>query len=156
MKNVTIRHAAMGDLHDIVDMGQDFFDQSGFESVTTWDAESFLKTCIALLNGGVNGSLLVAEVDTLLVGMAGSIIFPFYFNLSLKLSQELFWFCAEDHRDGVGRALLDELEADARRKGAHIFISAQIAGHRDEAFARSYRMRGYTPMENSFVRKLSS
>lgn len=151
-----IRRATEGDVFDLVNMGQDFFAESGLQDVASWDATSFEKTVRALLAGDVPGSLLVAERDNEVIGMTGAIMFPLYCNLALMCAQEVFWWVAPEFRSGLGGALLDELEADVKRKGAHVFMSAQIAGQRDEAFARLYRKRGYRPSENTFIRKLTS
>lgn len=152
----TIRHANDGDLFSIVDMGQDFFNESGLQDVASWDAPSFEKTARALIDGDVPGCLLVAEHDRELVGMTGCIMFPLYCNLSLNLAQEVFWWVDPEHRKGLGGSLLDELESEAKRKGANVFMSAQIAGQRDEAFARIYQRRGYRPSENLYMKRLSS
>lgn len=156
MTKSEIRHANEGDVLDLVDMGQNFFEESGLSDVAAWDALSFEVTVRTLLSGAVRGSLLVAEQETILVGMTGAVIFPLYCNLKLQLAQEIFWFVDPDYRKGLGGSLLDELEADCRRKGADIFMSAQIAGQRDDAFARLYQRRGYRPSENLYMRKLSS
>lgn len=151
-----IRHANEGDLFALVNMGQDFFAESGLQDVASWEPQSFEATCRAIIDELVVGSILVAERDNELIGMTGGVLFPLYCNLSLVCCQELFWFVMPEHRAGVGGALLDELEAEAKRKGASVFISAQIAGQRDEAFARLYRKRGYRPSENTYIRRLSS
>ncbi len=153
--NAVIRHAEPDDIPSIVSMGELFFEESGYASVITWDQASFLKTACTLLVAD-EGSLLVAEQHGLIVGMAGSVVFPFFMNQSQRIGQELFWWVSPDYRQGIGSALLDELEADAKRKGADVFMSAQIAGQRDEAFKRLYMRRGYKPAENSFMRVLNS
>jgi hypothetical protein len=152
----SIRNATENDIFDLVNMGQDFFNESGLQDVASWDAQSFDTTCRAMINGVVPGSLLVAQKDNELIGMTGCIMFPLYCNLSLTLAQEVFWWVSPEFRKGLGGDLLDELEADAKRKGANVFMSAQIAGQRDEAFARVYQRRGYRPSENLYMRKLAS
>jgi ribosomal protein S18 acetylase RimI-like enzyme len=149
-----IRAATPDDLNKIINMGREFFEQSGFAEVTTWDEDTFLRTAAMLLVAD-EGSLLVVEQHGQIVGMAGSVIFPFFMNANQRIGQELFWWVSPDYRNGVGTTLLEELERDAKRKGADVFMTAQIAGHRDGAFKRLYMQRGYRPAENSFVRRLS-
>lgn len=149
-----IRPAEAKDLIDLIDMGREFFEQSGNGAFTTFDEPSFISTIISLMSGA--GTLLVAETADRVVGMAASVVFPFYANMQTRIAQEVFWFCKPDFRKGIGAALLDELEADAQRKGADVFMSAAIAGLRDGAIARVYERRGYKPAENTFLRKLSS
>lgn len=149
-----IRHAEARDFEALLDMGREFFEQSGNGAFTTFDEASFTATIMSLMGGA--GALLVAESADRVVGMAASVVFPFYANMNTKIGQEIFWFCKPDHRNGLGEALLDELEADAGRKGAHVFMSAAISGLRDGAIARVYQRRGYRPSENTFIRRLSS
>jgi hypothetical protein len=70
------------------------------------------------------------------------------------LAHKLFWFCKPDCRNGVEAALLDELEADARRKGAEVFMSAAVVGQFDGT--GHYQHCGFMPLENTHARKLSS
>jgi GNAT superfamily N-acetyltransferase len=151
-----IRAAEPNDLNALIDMGREFFDHSGNGAFTTFDEPSLTATLIALISGVSGGSLLVAEVSGRVVGMAACLVFPFYANHGTLIGQELFWWTNPDHRKGIGGELLDELEAEAKRKGAKVFISANLAGEHDATFERLYRRRGYTPAENTFIRRLSS
>lgn len=151
-----IRRAEPHDFNDLIDMGREFFEQSGNGAFTTFDETSFAATLISLMSGVNNATLLVAESAGRAVGMAACVVFPFYANMGTKIGQEIFWYCKPDFRSGIGSALLDELEADARRKGADVFMSAAIAGLRDGAIGRVYQRRGYKPAENTYIRRLSS
>lgn len=151
-----IRHAQPDDLVDLLEMGRAFFEQSGNDAFTTFDEPSLSATLIGLMSGVGNGAVLVAEIGGAVVGMAAHVVFPFYANMNTKLGQELFWYCKPDFRSGIGMELLNELEADAARKGADVFMSAAIAGLRDAAIGRIYQRRGYKPAENTFIRRLNS
>jgi predicted N-acetyltransferase YhbS len=150
-----IRKAQPEDLPALLDMGRDFFDHSANSAFTTFDENSLTATLIALMSGVAGGSLLVAETDGEVVGMAACVVFPFYANHSTLIGQEMFWWVKPEHRKGIGGAILDELEAEAKRKGAKIFIGANLSGERSAAFERLYRRRGYTPAENTHLRILS-
>lgn len=152
----SIRHAQPEDLVDLLEMGREFLDHSGNSAFSSFDEPSFTTTIIALMSGVSGGALLVADSAGQAVGMAACVVFPFYGNMNTKIGQELFWFCKPDFRNGFGIALLDELEAEAKRKGADVFMSAAVAGLRDGAIARVYQRRGYKPSENTFIRRLSS
>lgn len=153
--NVLVRLSTHEDMPEIIAMGRQFHVLSGMKDVSEFDPASLEKTVSAMLNGQVNGFVLVAELGDELVGMTAGIIYPLYFNLSLTGCQELFWYCKPNGRNGVGRLLLDELESEASRRGAEVFMTAALAGLRDAAIAKVYERRGYRPMENTFVRKLS-
>lgn len=154
--NAEIRHAEPSDFNELIEMGREFLEQSGNTSFTTFDEASFSATLISLMSGVNNATLLVAESAGKAVGMAACVVFPFYANMNTKLGQEIFWYCKPEFRNGMGAALLDELEAEAARNGADVFMSAAIAGLRDGAIGRVYQRRGYKPAENSYMRRLSS
>ena len=153
--NVLVRAATRDDMPEIIVMGEQFHILSGMKDMGAFDATSLENTIVAMIDGPVSGFVLVAESDGEVVGMTAGILFPLYFNLSLKGCQELFWYCKPDSRKGAGRLLLDELEAEASRRGADVFMTAALAGLRDGAIARVYERRGYRPVENTFIRKLS-
>jgi GNAT superfamily N-acetyltransferase len=156
LNSATIRHAEPKDFNDLVEMGREFFEHSGYRDLTTFDEASFSTTIIALMSGIGGGCLLVAEVDDRAVGLAGSVIFPFYANMGTRIGQEVLWWVKPDYRSGIGSDLMDELEAEAMRNGADVFMNACLAGQRDQAMDRVYRKRGYRPAENTYIRKLSS
>lgn len=137
-------------------MGREFFEYSGNGAFTTFDEPSFTATIIALMSGVSGGTLLIAESADQIVGMAGCVVFPFYANMATKIGQEIFLYCKPEHRTGIGESLLDELETEARRCGANVFIGANLAGRRDKAFSRFYRRRGYVPAENTHIRVFAS
>ena len=149
-----IRDAHEGYLTDIVRMGEEFFNESGFAAVTTWDDETFLRTAVMLMIGD-DGLLLAAEEGGRVIGMAGGVIFPFFMNANQRIAQELFWWVSPDYRAGIGNVLLEQLEAEASRRGADVFLTANIAGERDGAFKRLYMQRGYKPSENMFMKVLN-
>lgn len=151
-----IRLAEPNDLSSLLDMGREFFEVSGNSAFTTFDEASLTATLIAIMSGVSGGVLLVAETAGQVVGMAACVVFPFYANMSTLIGQEIFWWVKPEHRKGIGGALMDELEAEAKRKGAKIFIGANLSGEHDAAFARLYRRRGYSPGEQTHIRILSS
>lgn len=156
MIKAEIREAEPQDLSALLDMGREFFEVSGNGAFTTFDEASLTGTLIAIMSGVSGGVLLVAETAGQVVGMAACVVFPFYANAETLIGQEIFFWVNPQHRGAVGDALLDELEAAAMRKGAKVFINANLAGPRDKAFARYYRRRGYRPAENTHIRVLSS
>ncbi|WP_441235664.1 GNAT family N-acetyltransferase [Bradyrhizobium sp. 930_D9_N1_4] len=151
-----IRAAEPGDLGELIEMGRAFFEHSGSEAFTTFDEPSFTATLIAVTSGVSGGVLLVAEAAGQIVGMAACVVFPFYANVQTLIGQEIFWWVKPEHRKGVGGDLLDELEAEAKRKGAKVFIGANLSGEQNAAFARLYRRRGYVPGENTHLRIFAS
>ena len=151
---MNIRPAVPEDMADLVRMGRAFHAQSSMSRVAEFDETSFATTLAALLLGDVAGAVLVAERDGKLTGMTACLLFPMYFNFACPAAQELFWWVEPEHRTGTGVALIDALETAAREAGAKAFLSASIAGLRDEAIARLYARRGYALTENTYIKAL--
>lgn len=151
-----IREIAARDVPEVIDMGRAFFEESPFTAFATWDEGSFRLTVLSMLSGSAPGGILVAEDEGKLVGMGAYVVFPLYFNMSTSLAQEVFWYCLPEHRKGIGSDLMDAMEAEAKRKGASVFMGANLSGEHDAAFARLYRRRGYVPGENTHLRILAS
>lgn len=91
-----IRQATVNDLPKLLEMGQRFFDASGYSDVTTFRPEVFAFSLNTIASNGV---LLVADQDGP-VGMAGALVYPFYFSGDTT-AQEVFWWVDPDHR-GIG------------------------------------------------------
>lgn len=145
-----IRDARPDDVGRILELGERFFNEAGWPRVATWDAMSVVDTLEKLATEGV---LLVAEDDGRVVGIAGAPIGPAYFNKSIAMSQELFWYV--DKGAKVGMPLLDALEAGCKDKGSHVHIMGAVSGLRDEALNRLYRARGYAPAERYFIKRIA-
>lgn len=153
---MNIRRATHDDLDQMIRLGVAFYQESPFAALVEWDEESFVKTISAFLSESINGVLLVVQREDALVGIAGAVIFPLYFNMNFRVGQEMFWFVQPDERNGAGAALLDALEAETTKLGADVFMSACLAGKREKALDRVYQRRGYVPSENTYMRKLAS
>lgn len=151
-----IRHAEPEDLPALLDMGREFFEASGNARFTTFDEPSLTATLMGLMSGVPEGCVLVADLDGLVIGMAGCVVFPFYANASTLIGQECFFWVDPSYRGAVGEVLLDELENSAMKLGARMFINANISGERDKAFARYYRRRGCVPAEQTHIKVLAS
>lgn len=154
--DILVRNARRDDLSQVVALGAEFHEESKFRDLCEYVPADFEQTALSIIDGRTAGSLFVADKGGVLVGMAGAVFFPFYFNFSSVAAQEVFLWAAPEHRSGIGMQLLDRLEEDAMSRGGSVFMTGSIAGLRDEAVARRYRMRGYSPGENTFMRRLSS
>jgi hypothetical protein len=152
--NVLVRKATHDDVSDLVEMGEKFHAKSSFSEFGEFVADDFSQTVESIMSGKMPGALFVADDGSQLVGMAGAIYFPLYFNFSSTLGQEVFLWAEKE--TGLGMRLLDALERHAADNGVVGFMTGSISGLRDEAVGRSYRMRGYRPGENSFMKRLSS
>jgi GNAT superfamily N-acetyltransferase len=100
------------------------------------------------------GVVLVAEDEGRIVGIAGGIFFPLYFNHAHKSGQVLFLYVEPGRRDGLGGKLLAALENAAREAGCQSWIMIALDQVAPEATGRLYRRRGYRAAEHSWIRSL--
>lgn len=148
-----IRPATAADLPRLVAMGRAFFAEAAWADVARWDDDGALSALDAMVDAD-NGVILVAEEDGRIVGMAAACLCPLWFCPDELTGQEWFWYVEPDARHGVGRALLDALEAAVKARGARTFTMLAVASLRGHALDRLYQRRGYRPGERSYVKRL--
>lgn len=146
-----IRPAVPDDIFRLLEMGAAFFVEAGWHKHAEFDRDSFAFACANLMDHGV---LLVAEKNGQPVGMMGAGLSPAYWNREVLTSQELFWYCEPKHRDGLGSAMMREMEARLQALGVRLFSMSAEEGLRSTALNRIYRQRGYFPMERLFWKQL--
>ena len=147
-----IRPAVTADIPRCVEMGRQFFAESGFEAETSLDPESFRATLEHLI-GNADGALLVADLGGALIGMAGALAYPHYFNVASKAAQELFWWVEPAKRGGTaGVRLLQALEAWARGVGCGTMT--MICLPIDSPAERVYQRVGYRASERSYIKRI--
>jgi len=146
-----IRPAELSDLPRLVEMGERFFNAAGWPEVASWDVESITRTLSFLITEDA-GAVFVLDHDGQLVGMAGGMLNPFYFNANHRTGQELFWWVEPEYR-GEGSKLFDALEGWARDSGAQSFSMIALDRIKPEVMGRIYRMRGYRAAEHSYIKR---
>lgn len=143
-----IRPATEADIPSLVEMGRAFFEESSWSALAAFDAASFERTLNLLIEGG---SLLVAEYDGELAGMAAYAAVPLLANHSVRYAQEVFWYATQS---GAGEALRAGIEDQARAQGAEFVVMSALIGKRDAAIARRLSSHGYIETERSLVKRL--
>lgn len=147
-----IREAGIDDLPRLVCMGRDFFNETELWNVTSFDEQSAMKTLSAMITNK-DSVILVAEKDGVVVGVAGAVIVPFYFNMAQQVAQEFFWFVEREYRNGsVGIRLYDALEQWARDGGAGLMSMAALGCN--PSVSKFYFQRGYYQQETNYLRRL--
>lgn len=143
-----IREATPEDIPALLEMGEEFHRESGWGEWAGYDRESWgasLKEFVA----SPHWTVLVADKAGL-VGFICGVKMPLYFNRNVSVVQELLWWARPEHRDGVGRELLD-----AFHQGADIgFQTVSRTTPRFKAVERLLRMLGWTPVETTFLKRL--
>ena len=146
-----IRPAVPDDARALIDMGREFFAEAGWADKAEFCPKSFAQTLGRLADGGI---LLVLEKDGQVVGMAGALYSPAYWNEKVLIGQELFWYCKPTHRKGAGTELLRQLESAAKARNVKFFGMVAEHGLRHEALAQVYKRAGYSLAEHTFCKAL--
>lgn len=146
-----IRKAELSDIPRIAEMGEKFFAEAG------WDEFEFIREdCEVSLEGMVANPLtilLVIEDEGKVVGMAGGVLGPLYFNSTRKMGEELFFYVEPSHR-GNGGDLLLALEQTAKARGCIAWNMKALSKVRPEATGRLYERRGYRQSEITYIKRL--
>ena len=147
-----IRHATPEDLPAIAEMGERFHTEAGWADIAGYSRGDCQASLKAMIEGA--GVVLVAENEGRIVGIAGGVYFPLYFNHGHKSGQELFLYVEPGLRDGTGAKLLTALEEAAREAGCQSWLMIALDHVAPEATGRLYKRRGYRPAEHSWIRRL--
>lgn len=127
-----------------------FFNATEYGNITEFDYESTLDTLLQLMQSGV---VKVATQDSEVVGIAGGIIYPWYFNKQDITAQEVFWWVEPDHRgNGLGKELFKAFEDAIKQKGAKSLTMVALDSNKD--IGKVYKKEGYSPSEHSYIRRL--
>lgn len=148
-----VRAAHIEDIPRLIALGEEFFRESGLDKATEYNTESAGNTFAALITQE-SGALLVIEHEGMVVGGAGALIAPFFFNAAHKVGQEFFWFVSKEHRGSRDSfRLMKALEDAAREKGASFFYIAALATG-SETVRKVYKRAGYLEQETYYMRRL--
>jgi GNAT superfamily N-acetyltransferase len=150
---VIVRSATADDVPAIVGLGHAFFEAANMLEIAPWCPASLAASLHRMIATPL-AILLVAEHDGAVVSVAGAMVFPAYWNAAVMIGQETFWFVLPEHRNGVGGAMLDAMEAEARERGAVQFLMVALEAVRPKAVGKLLKRRGYKPLEHSYVRAL--
>ena len=149
----TVRLATFADIPDMVDLGRSFFAVSDMEALAAFCPES-LGTSLHGMIQTPDAILLVAEANKRVVGVAGAMTFPAYWNARIRIGQETFWWVTPDYRGEAGPLLLAAMEDEARQRGARTFLMVALEAVRPAAVGKFYERRGYAPLEHSYWKAL--
>lgn len=149
-----IREATIDDLKGLVYLLEGFH-KSAFPVEPSFNHVDLYNTLLDMVNGD-GGILLLAEKEDQLIGVIGGLVFPWYFNKSELVGQELFWYMHPEHRKGTtGIKLLQALEKKAKEKGCRSFIMAsEYTMNNHDYMETMYHRMGYSNHESYYIRKL--
>lgn len=155
-----IRPAVPADIPAMVEMGKAFFVEAGHAAEHPFCEESFTTTLRLL---GEAGLLLVADSDDGVIGMAAADVAPAFWNHSVKMGREAFFYVQPAHRKGLGKLLIRALEDVSMAHGATVFDLVAERGSprpdakitRGAALGRLYEGNGFVLAETVYRKVLT-
>lgn len=148
------RRAAAADLSAILRMGAAFHAASPVHQSIPFDPNSLQQFCEQAFDSTEIGFWVAADGDRI-AGMAAAVIFPSYFNSTVTVVQELFWWVDPDARGtGAGKQLIESIEQWAVDLDAKAVFMIALADKNEEKMQNVYARRGYRPLERTFIREV--
>lgn len=134
-----IRLATADDADRLTELGEAFHAYCPYREIP-FDAEAFGRFAVGLTEAGV-----VFLSDD---GMLGGALSPLYFNPSVVMGVELFWWAGK-----TGRGLREAFEGWAREQGAAGVMFSGLSDEREPTIRKVFQRAGYQPGELAFFKR---
>ena len=153
-----IRLADLEDVPQILKLGREFFECSGFQKFYSRDDE----TIVELLEGLITQEphfVLVADKNVVgsrqVVGFVGIGIFPHPLNKSILVSDEFFMWVDPQYRSNrVGSDLFRFANKEIERRGVNVAIFTALRALSHDRVCHLYERAGYEPVGTTFIRRV--
>jgi len=143
-----IRQAEIKDLPELYRMIDLFHEATGPKAIGKMDYDSMEHTFKVL----IDENILLTDGKS---GMLGILVYKLFYNHSIKVAQEIFWWVDEDKRGkGFGLELLKEAEKKVKEMGAKALFMLKVKGLGDERLDALYKALGYIEQETTYRRDL--
>jgi RimJ/RimL family protein N-acetyltransferase len=151
-----IKQLAAEDLEEYLLLLQKFHLKSTIHSYADFDYSScktFLLSCLE--NPDI--SVLCYKKDNKVVGIAGGLLFPLYFNHNYKVVQELWWWVEEEYRGSeCATEMYKALEQWANDKQANGMFMIALEDSNVEKMVKVYKRKGFVGTERTFIKELNN
>jgi hypothetical protein len=141
------------DVAQLCRMGKEFYQTIPMSQFCEFKDDSLQRF---FSNIPVNIGVFVAENEFGDVcGTSGAMVFPLFFNDSIFMSQELFWWVDHKYRKfNAGKELHKSIEKWSCAMGAKFLTMGSIANDQMDRIDRLYVRSGYIPTEHFFIKGL--
>ena len=149
-----VRRALVEDIERVADLGQKFFDESGYVGLIEFDRPTILDLIEKSFDDQYNFGIFVAETD-LIIGIAGIMAVPFFFNRNHSIAQELFWYVEPDERGGrAGIMLYHAIDQWVRQKASTILGMTALENESRESVESFYKKMGFKPSDHGWIKEI--
>ncbi len=151
---MNVRRASQGDVSAIIRMGLAFIESVPALSRVGID-EPATRALIERLVSSDDAAIFVVESGGDPFGMLAIVSYEYYFNPEFTMSQELFWWVDEEHRNsGCASEMLSAAESWSRSRGVRAMQMISLDESDGDAVSAMYVRRGYVPLERSYVKEI--
>jgi GNAT superfamily N-acetyltransferase len=151
---VIVRNATAEDLPRYLHLGRMFHAASPMHNVVPFDEEGYAKFYLQAIEIPTVGMWL-AEMENEIVGIAGAILYPLYFNPNALVAQELWWWLTPKSRgSGAGALMFRQIENWAKENGASAVFMIALEDSRAKKMEHLYARAGFRPMERTFIKEV--
>lgn len=149
---IIVREANKADLPIYLQLSADFHAASPMQRVCEFEPEGFQEFVLGAMDNP-DICILIAELNSEIVGITGGIIYPLYFSPSHKVAQELWWWLTPAARgSGVGNKMFKHLQLWSKERGAKTIFMIALEDERAEKMEKVYCRAGFEPMERTFMK----
>lgn len=145
-----IRAATFEDYATLIDMGRKFYSDLPYSDIP-FNEKSAVRWLDFMAKQGV---LLVAEMQGVVIGMAGGVFSQFIFNDEHKVGAELmFWIEPLFRAEGIGVQLLETLEKAAQNAGCVRWSMIAVCDGSQARVGKYYERHGYSLTEHTYTKR---
>lgn len=132
-------------------LAREFYAEGNLPGVL--DEDRFLNAWAGFVGSGL-GVVIAAWDGDELIGVIGGIKAPSVMTGDTELIEQ-FWFMSKSARGGgIGKALKDRFEVEAKNEGAVRVIMVHLNDEVGEKLAGVYVRSGYRPLETHYVKEI--
>lgn len=145
-----IRPATLAEMPQMLQCAWQFLDTTPYSHIP-YDDASMTREFIRMMDCGL--CILAMEGDTV-IGGVGAVKGGMFFNESVSVAGERFWWVAPQARGNlsrVGFSLLLAISGAAKAAGCEYLMMLSLA---DDSVDKIYSKLGFTEVERGFLRKL--
>jgi len=151
-----VRKATADDVDKYVILAEAFHAASPMKDVVEFNHKGYTEFLLSSLDADSMG-IWLAEIENEMVGICGAIAYPLYFNPSAIVVQELWWWLTPESRGtGAGSKMFKQIEEWAKQRKASAIFMIALEDSRAKKMEKLYVRAGFTPMERTFMKKVTS